>query len=129
MALVYGIAPPRPAAGGGGFSVPTERAGGAAAAVPTAEVSLGGMLALQEAEGGAVRDRAARRHGQQMLVELARLQRALLDGRVDAGALEQLASLAESVPLAADAGLRATMAEVALRARIELARHRPVTTA
>jgi hypothetical protein len=119
----------RPAVRGAGFSVPSSgHAEVAAASTAVAEVSLGGMLALQEAESGAVRDREARRRANEMLVELARLQRALLDGRRDLGALRRLADLAGDVPAAADLQLRQAVAEVALRARVELARHDTVTT-
>ena len=113
---------------GAGFSVPSGRAEGATATTAAAEVSLGGMLALQEqAESGLVRDRAARRHGLAVLEELARLQRALLGGRIDPTALRGLAALAETVPEAADPELRQAVADVVLRARVELARHESVT--
>jgi hypothetical protein len=41
----------------------------------------------------------------------------------DVAPLQRLAGLAAQVPEAADAALRQTVAAVALRARIELARH------
>jgi len=80
------------------------------------------MLALQEAEAGGARDREARRHGQELLRELARLQRALLAGGTDDALLSRLASLAETAPEAADPALRAMVAAVVLRAKVELAR-------
>ena len=76
----------RPAVRGAAFKVPTGRPEAATATGAAAEVSLGGMLALQEAESGAVRDREARRRGQELLAALVRLQRALLDGRRDLAA-------------------------------------------
>jgi hypothetical protein len=124
--------PARPSARGIGFAVPGGQAEAAlcpAAATEACEVSLGGMLALQEAESGAVRDREARRRGQEMLAELLRLQRALLAGHRDLPALRRLAALAADIPDAADPGLRQALAEVTLRARVELARHESVTTA
>ncbi len=140
MTMVDGIGPIVPAARsparasarGAGFTVPSGRADtatGPAAAAEVSEVALGGMLALQEAESGSVRDREARRRGQEMLAELLRLQRALLAGQRDLAALRRLAALAVDVPDAADPGLRQAVAEVALRVRIELARHEMITTA
>lgn len=140
MTVLDGIGPIVPAARGpasvpvrgGGFAVPSgrgEAAASPAAAADVSEVTLGGMLALQEAESGSVRDREARRRGQEMLAELLRLQRGLLEGRRDLAALRHLAELAADVPEAADPALRQAVADVALRARIELARHETVTTA
>ena len=77
---------------------------------------------------GADRVREARRRGQEMLAALARLQRALLEGHRDLPGLRRLADLAEDVPQAADPGLRQALAEVTLRARVELARHETVRT-
>ena len=121
----------RPSARGAGFTVSSARAdaaAGTAATSESAEVALGGMLALQEAESAEVRDREARRHGEEILAELLKLQRALLEGGPDPTALRRLAVLAGNVPAAADPGLRQAMAEVALRARVELARHETITT-
>ncbi len=108
-------------AGGLAFTLAAETAKTAPAAAPV-EVALGGMLALQEAESGAVRDREARRRGQDLLAALTRLQRALLAGEDVLAVLRTLAELSEDVPEAADAGLRAAVAAVVLRARVELAR-------
>lgn len=113
---------------GAGFRLPAEAAEAPAAPAAASEVMLGGMLALQEAESWAVRDREARRRGQEMLAALARLQRALLEGHRDLPGLRHLAALAEDVPQAADPRLRQALAEVTLRARVELARHETVTT-
>ncbi|MBN8890954.1 MAG: hypothetical protein J0H91_11760, partial [Rhodospirillales bacterium] len=93
-------------------------------------VSLAGMLALQEMEEGEVRDRAARRRGQDLLAQLAGLQRALLaasgPGAAEASAgaaLHRLSTLAEAVPQAADPRLRQAVAAIVLRSRVELARY------
>ena len=139
MSGVDGIGPLLPVARGparaagraGGFMVPSgrgESAAGPAAAAEATEVTLGGMLALQEAESGSVRDREARRRGQEMLAELLRLQRALLAGPPDLAALRRLAALATAIPEAADPALRQAVAEVTLRARVELARHETITS-
>jgi Class II flagellar assembly regulator len=109
---------------GSGFALPESSAAPAdsAAVAGAAPASLlGAMLAVQEAEGDRVRNRAARRHGEAMLAELAALQRGLLGGRAEA-ALHRLAGLAEGLPEAADPGLAAALQAVALRARVELAR-------
>ncbi len=136
MTGLDGIGPATPAVRGparatvraGGFRLPDDAAEAPAEAAATAGVMLGGMLALQEAASGAVRDREARRRGQEILAALARLQRALLEGRRDLPGLRRLAVLAEDIPPAADPGLRQALADVTLRARVELARHDSVIT-
>lgn len=114
----------RKAAGGARFALPEETAasgpGTVLAAAPLS--GLEAMLALQEAEASGARDREARHHGQELLRELARLQRALLAGGTDDALLGRLASLAETAPEAADPALRAMVAAVVLRAKVELAR-------
>jgi hypothetical protein len=133
---VNGIGPAAPATRGpartatraAGFSVPEQAAPAAAGSASASEVALAGMLALQEADAGQVRDRAARRHATDVLAELAALQRALLLGEPDAATLRRLADLAGAVPEADDPGLRAAVAAVILRARVELARHEDITT-
>ncbi len=91
----------------------------ACAGAPTA---LLGLLAVQEAEGAAARDRDARKRGKRMLDELARLQRALLTGRLDPDGLRALATLASDPADAADPAISAVVRAVAVRARVELAR-------
>jgi len=110
----------RPARGPAGFRVANGRAAAAGPATAPEEVSLAGMLALQELPDPELADREARRRGQDLLAELAALQRDMLGaGGADSG---RLARLAEAVPTAADPGLRAVVAGIALRARIEIAR-------
>ncbi len=113
----------RRAAGNGGFAVTTPgTAEGAAPAAAASAASLDGMLLLQQVEDGPTRDRQARKHGRAMLEGLAALQHELLDGDVDPGTLERLAALADHCPEAADPALKATLASVSLRVRVELAR-------
>jgi hypothetical protein len=106
-----------------GFRVPNRAATPvrtpAGAAAPTALI---GLLAVQEAEGNAARDREARRRGAMMLDELARLQRALLGGQVDPEGLRSLAALAAGADGAADPMLAAAVRAISVRARVELAR-------
>jgi hypothetical protein len=111
--------------GGATFRIPTSPAA-AGEVGATGEVSLFGMLALQEAESDLVRDRAARRRGQDLLTELAALQRALLREGADPQILSRLAGLCADLPVAADMRLHALLAEVAVRARVELARYADV---
>ncbi len=115
-------------AGPGGFRVLDEADAPASAAVSApAPVSLHGLLALQEAEGDAVQDRAARRHAGAMLDDLSSVQRALLGGDPDAtaAALGRLADAARRGPAAADPRLGAVVRAIAIRAAIEAARHAP----
>lgn len=111
------------AAAASGFALPAEqaaRAHGASAAAPAA--SLASMLTLQEIGSETPEDRAARRHGQDMLTLLSWLQRALLAGGDDAATLAQLAELAASVPQATDRRLAAMISAIVVRVRVELAR-------
>ena len=124
IAGLGGVAPgrPRPARGGaGGFRVAD---GPAAAGAPSAAAPAGlsGLLAMQEAEAGFVRDREARRHGDAVMAELAALQRELLGGEGGGGALTRLATLARHAPGAADPRLGAILRAVLVRAQVELAR-------
>ena len=90
------------------------------------------LLALQEtlemaqpSDAGmdAVRDREARRRGRALLDGMAGLQRGLLRGVPELSALTELAGLVAAPCEAADPGLCALLAEIRLRARIELARY------
>ena len=110
-----------------GFVVANEpdEVGPAVAAPAMAPVGLGSMLALQELGGESVADRQARRHGQNMLVELGALQRALLAGGADVAALQRLEELAAVIPRATDQRLAAMVSAIVVRVRIELARRQP----
>ncbi|MGI4977037.1 MAG: flagellar assembly protein FliX [Janthinobacterium lividum] len=117
------------AAAGLAFRVPGEAAGnGGAVAAASPARGLDALLALQEtaavAQDPATRDREARRHGRDLLEELAALQKALLAGGDEAGqgALGRLVALLRSMPAAADPGLDGVLRSVGLRARLELAR-------
>jgi len=114
-------AAPRPAASGNRFDLPDAAAPAVAGA--TAAAGLGGLIALQEAEGERVSEREARRRGRDLLAELAALQRDLLGEGAAPERLDRLTALVESLPVPADPGLRDTLQAVALRARIELAHY------
>ena len=116
------------AAAGPAFRVPGEAAStGAAVTAASPARGLDALLALQETavpQDPATRDREARRHGRDLLEELAALQKALLAGGDEAGegALGRLVALLRSMPAAADPGLDGVLRSVGLRARLELAR-------
>ena len=118
-------APTRPGAGparASGFRLDMPAPGEAhAAAAPLAAASLAGLLALQEEQAEGVGDRRARRHGQDILAALARLQREMLAGGPGADTLAGLATLAAEMPAAEHPGLAAVLAEIRLRVAVELA--------
>jgi hypothetical protein len=120
--------PGRAAGTQGRFRVPSE-AGAAGAASETREagsaegVSIAAsLIALQETILAGERDREARQRADQMLDELASLQRAMLGGGISAARLAALAALADQPGVAADARLADLVAAVSLRAKVELAR-------
>ena len=121
---------PRAAAGAGAqFTVGIDPAAGGPVPAGAGEVSLEGMLALQEAdgalarEGHATRDRKARRRGRALLEALAGLQRGLLAEGAAVDTLRRLAQLAAEPEEAADPALGLILAQILLRARVELARY------
>jgi len=95
-----------------------------ATTAPAAPIRFDTLLALQEGPGASLRDRAARDHARQMLAALRDLQRAQLGAQADAGlaALDNLARLAGTIPIADDPQLGAIVNAVAVRAAVELAR-------
>lgn len=106
----------------GGFALPL---GAAAAEARSAGAAAGvsALLALQEQPSRAAPDRAMAR-AETVLDELRGLQLDLLRGRADPDRLARLAALSESAAAQADPALREALAQVALRARVELARRR-----
>jgi len=119
-------AAPRRAAGG--FQVPEAVADSGAPPAPVlagggiATVSLEVLLAADALDATARRDEAARRHGQALLRDLGVLQQRVLAGGDLTETLARLAQLVGDVPDAADPRLAETLAQIALRARIELTR-------
>ncbi len=116
--------PPRRTAGGGGaFRLPEESHGAARAMIPRGTVSLSALIALQS-EDEPVEDREARRHGQDVLAELAALHKALLNDTNGVRDLRPLAALTAELPAPArDPRLGEAVAAIRLRARVELARY------
>ena len=108
-----------------GFALPGPAAPGVHAA---GAVTMPSLLALQEADGEAVRDREAREHGEALLHVLAALQRALLGGG-DPAVMERLAALVRRAPVPADPHLLAVQRALLVRAAVELARSRVAASA
>lgn len=110
---------------GTGFSVPANQAAATTTATAGAAEpeSLGAVLTLQEIGTETVEDREARKHGENMLAQLAGLQRSLLGGADNIAALQQLADLAAAVPMATNRRLAAAISAILVRVRVELARH------
>lgn len=121
-AIGPGGTPARRSARGGGFGLPappTEARGAAGAAA----VSSASLLALQSVDP-ARRDSNAMARAAATLDELRGWQLDLLDGTADPARLARLQALADGPQATTDPALRAALADVALRARVEIARRR-----
>ena len=114
---------PRPG-GTAGFSIPDDFvASPARASEAPSAVSLSALLSLQS-ESEPAQDRAARQHGRALLDELNTLHQALLGDFRNFNGLSALKGLTATPPSAAhDPRLRDAVADITLRARIELARY------
>ena len=118
----------RPARSAGGFSVPSSgaaaSAGAAAAAAGVSGVAgVSALMALQGVEDATERRRRAIRRGGGLLDRLDELKLALLAGEAGEGTLERLGrSLREERPIDADPGLNSLLAQIDLRAAVELAK-------
>jgi hypothetical protein len=107
-----------------GFHLPAQSTAPAASQINAASpASLSGLLALQEYDPD--RPRRALRRGQAMLAKLSRLQLAILSTQEDATTLTELADLAAAPAEADDPRLDALLAQVRMRAKIELAKRAP----
>lgn len=118
----------RPAKPAGGFSVPSagaaaSTAAAAAAAGVSGVAGVSALMALQGVEDATERRRRAIRRGGGLLDRLDELKLALLGGEAGEGALERLGrSLREERPIDADPGLNSLLAQIDLRAAVELAK-------
>ena len=118
----------RPARAAGGFSVPST--GGAASAAATAAAAgvsgvagVSALMALQGVEDATERRRRAIRRGGGLLDRLDELKLALLSGEAGEGALDRLCrSLREERPVDLDPALNSLLAQIDLRAAVELAK-------
>jgi hypothetical protein len=95
-------------------------ASGAAAVAPAASASaLGALIALQGETGSRQRNRAA---AERTLMLLDRLRDGLLAGRIPVSDLEGLANAASAKLDDPDPEMSSLYADIALRARVELAK-------
>lgn len=117
--------------GKGAFARELEQAAGTAAMTGVGPAAGGApvegieaLWALQEVDSVAQDRQAARQRGEHLLDKLEALQHALLAGAIDPADLEALAMAARSGGHAVqDARLRAVLAEIELRAEVELAKY------
>ncbi len=112
-----------PEAAGVRFTLPAEapQSRSVAAGGPTGAIDS--LLALQEVPDLAADTQRARRRGHDLLDQLDRLRHALLDGRLDRAQLDRMASLVRARrEAAADPALAAVLAEIEVRAAVELAK-------
>jgi hypothetical protein len=111
---------------GAGFALPTRDGPPDAAEVAApSQAGLGGLLGLQEQPEPP--ESRTRRQVRATLHELAGLQAELLGGAIDPGRLHRLMALTEAEAAHAPPALQPLLAEVRLRARVELARRKPRT--
>ena len=110
-----------PKGGEGDFRLSeTTGAATAGAAAPAASASaLGALIALQSETGGRQRNRAA---AERALLLLERLRDGLLAGRIPIDDLERLADAASAKLNDPDPAIAALYGDIALRARVELAK-------
>ena len=116
----------KPAAGGfkvgdASSSEPTTAAGGVSASVgDTAPASaLGALIALQSEGRGGAKNRAM---AERLLMLLDRLRDGFLSGRIAVSDLAAIADAADAKLADPDAEIAALYGEIALRARVELAK-------
>lgn len=118
----------RPAKASGGFSVPSSSAaapaGAASAAAGVSGVAgVSALMALQGVEDVTERRRRAIRRGSGLLDRLEELKLALLEGEAGEAALERLGrGLREERPVDSDPALNSLLAQIDLRAAVELAK-------
>ncbi|SDM17069.1 Class II flagellar assembly regulator [Methylobacterium phyllostachyos] len=122
-----GVGPARRPEGGGGFSLGAASGSASGAGAPAAAATLAGLdavLLLQaESETPQERRRRSAKRGQDLLDGLDRLKAALLGGRVAPLELRAIAGrLAERSGPSGDPRLDGLMAEIELRAAVELAK-------
>jgi len=111
---------PAPAAFTIGDAAPTSGAPGAVAAGEAAAPSaLGALIALQSEGRGGARNRAM---AERALMLLDRLKDGLIEGRIAVADLVALADAASAKLENPDAEIAAIYGEIALRARVELAK-------
>ena len=113
----------KPVSSANGFHLPDAEA--ASSTHETQETAAAAPMAQAEAPRAdlpEVRDRAARKHGEETLQALADLQRDMLANADHPEHLERLEQLSANPPEAATPGLRSALRQIAVRAQVELAR-------
>jgi hypothetical protein len=110
-----------------GFVVPSQ--GSSAATSPASSAagmvgvqSLDAILALQSVDNAEDRERRAVRHGHDLLDQLEALRADLLAGQISPQRVGALLSLVRAKQAAEDPKLAALVDDIALRARVELAK-------
>lgn len=94
-----------------------------AASAPRAAVSLDSLMAIQAFEDPAERRRRSLKHGNRLLDVLDELKLGVLAGTLDQNALGRLQALSEQLKESSgDPRLDGVIAEIALRAAVELAK-------
>ncbi len=116
----------RSSASGSSFRVPTESSG-AGSTAPTSQTSsvqdVSALLALQSVDDALTgRRRKAVRRGNKMLDLLDDLRLGLLGGTLPAHVLHQLEGLSAQIESSGDERIDAVLAEIELRAQVELAK-------
>ncbi len=107
---------------GEGFAAALQRANALTPAVGASAVVTAGLLGLSVEDDREERDRRARQRAGKLLAGLSRIQLALLNGRVDAAMMTQLADLAGLANEADDPALKGLVDSITLRVKVELAR-------
>ncbi len=110
-----------------GFVVPSQGASGptSSAAVPAGVAGVQGLdaiLALQSVDNADDRERRAVRHGHDLLDQLEALRADLLAGQISPQRVGALLSLIRAKQAAEEPKLAALIDDIALRARVELAK-------
>lgn len=123
----FGFTPARPAfrAGGGSFSFDAGQSAssGSAVGLPRGVTGIDALMALQSFEEPGEKRRRAAKRGYRLLDTLEELKLALLGGQIDAGALERLkTAVLECQSGSGDAGLDDVLAQIDLRAQVEIAK-------
>jgi len=113
----------KPVSSANGFHLPdAEAASSTHEAQETAPATPMAQAEAPRADLPEVRDRAARKHGEETLQALADLQRDMLANADHPEHLERLVQLSANPPEAATPGLRSALRQIAVRAHVELAR-------
>lgn len=115
------------AASGQGFALPSDSGGSEAPSQATSTgvsgvSSLDAILALQSVDGNEDRERRAVQHGHDLLDQLEALRADLLAGHVSPQRVGSLLSLIRAKQSAEDPKLSGLIGDIALRARVELAK-------